>query len=357
MKSQISGAPRTIYHFILSQPILVLLIVLMIVIQSQADGFLTVGNLRGIAMDSAILAIVAIPSALLIIGGYFDLSVGSTLGLGAVVSGTIMATTQVPAPIAILAGVAAGAAVGLIVGLITTYGRLSAFIVTLGALTAVRGLAMLISPLPTAGYGDDFAFLGTGAILGIPVPVLIAGTVILIGGLFLGYTPAGRHVFAIGVNAEAARLSGLAVRRLPFILYILTGAAAGLGGAITASRLDSAPAGSVGVGFELVVLTAVLLGGVTFTGGSGSIFGVVIGVLFLGVLNNGLTLLGVTQSWQQIASGCALVLAIALSMIPKPAKKLETHTSDSPSRHNTGAKKTTSNDDGHSVTPVELEAK
>ena len=307
-----------------AQPVLVLLIVLVVVIQSQADGFLTLGNLRGIALDSAILAIVAVPSALLIISGYFDLSLGSTLGLGAVVAGTSIAVFNLPAYLAVLSAIGAGALVGLVIGLITSYGRLSAFIVTLGALTAVRGIAMLISPLPTAGYGDEFAVLGTGSILTIPIPVLIAVTVILIGGAFLAFLPGGRHVFALGVNREAARLSGLAVRRLPLFLYIATGACAGLGGAITASRLNSAPAGSIGVGFELVVLTAVLLGGVTFTGGSGSIFGVVVGVLFLGVLTNGLTLLGVPQPWQLVASGAALVLAIALGMLPKPRRKAKT---------------------------------
>lgn len=142
---------------------------------------------------------------------------------------------------------------------------------------------------------------------------MLAALVLVAGALFLALTPGGRHVFAIGVNREAAYLSGINVRRMPFALFVVTGVAAALAGAIKASVLDSAVAGTSGAGFELTVLTAVLLGGVALTGGSGSVFGVLLGVVFLGSLQNGLTLLNVPTFWQQMAQGTALVAGAALA--------------------------------------------
>ncbi len=297
---------------IIRNPLLIFLIVIVIAVQLTTGSLLNWQNLRGVLMDGAVIAIVAIPCAMLIIAGYIDLSVGSTLALGGVVGGMIMSRFGDPA-LAVIAAVGAGAIVGLFNGFLTCRFGLSAFITTLGTLTAVRGVAQLLSPLPRSSFGDAFGFLGVGTLLGIPVSVWIAGILLVVAGLFLARTPGGRHVYAIGVNREAAYLSGVNVSRLPFVLFILSGAAAGFAGTITAARLNSAPAGQLGLGFELTVLTAVLLGGIALTGGEGSMFGVFIGVLFLGILNNSLTLIGVTSFWQSVASGLALIAAIALS--------------------------------------------
>lgn len=206
-------------------------------------------------------------------------------------------------------------------GILCCYLGLSAFIVTLGMLTAVRGFAQQLFPLPLSGFGSGFAWLGGSRIAGIDAPVVLAALVLVAGALFLALTPAGRHVFAIGVNREAAYLSGIAVRRTPFALFLVTGAAAALAGAIKASVLDSVVAGTSGAGFELTVLTAVLLGGVALTGGSGSVLGVLLGVLFLGCLQNGLTLLSVPTFWQQMAQGTALVAGAALACLgPRPTR-------------------------------------
>ncbi|WP_316959369.1 ABC transporter permease subunit [Streptomyces sp. TRM68367] len=156
---------------------------------------------------------------------------------------------------------------------------------------------------------------------GVAAPVVIAAAVLAAGALFLALPPAGRHVFAIGVNREAAHLSGINIRRTPFMLFVVTGIAAALAGAIKASVLDSVVAGTSGAGFELSVLTAVLVGGVALTGGSGSILGVLLGVLFLGCLQNGLTLLDVPTFWQQMAQGTALVAGAALAYFaPRAAR-------------------------------------
>jgi ribose transport system permease protein len=147
------------------------------------------------------------------------------------------------------------------------------------------------------------------------VAIWIAILAFIVAGVYMYLMPGGRHLYAIGVNKEAAFLSGVNTKRTPYILYIVSGASAGLAGAIYAARLNSAPAGQLGTGFELVVLTAILLGGVSLLGGEGTIFGVLTGVLFLGLLGNGLILIGVASFWQNVASGVALILAIGLSVV------------------------------------------
>ena len=301
-------------------PLIAVLAVLVPAFQLSTGSFLDPANLAGIATDAATLAIVAVPLALLVISGYLDLSVGSTLALGGLVAGRLASGGQSPA-VALAGGLAAGAAVGAVNGVLCCYLGLSPFIVTLGMLTAVRGLAQQLFPLPLSGFGDGFAWLGGARIAGLAAPVVVAAVVLVVGALFLALTPAGRHVFAIGVNREAAHLSGIDIRRTPLVLFVATGVAAALAGAVKASVLDSAVAGTSGAGFELTALTAVLLGGVALTGGSGSILGVLLGVLFLGGLQNGLTLLNVPTFWQQMAQGVALVAGAALACFaPRPGR-------------------------------------
>jgi ribose/xylose/arabinose/galactoside ABC-type transport system permease subunit len=294
-------------------PLLPVLAVLVVAFQLGTGSFLDAANLRGIATDAATIAIVAVPLALLLVSGYLDLSVGSSLALGGLVAGQLAGAHHQSLAVSVLGALAAGAAVGFVNGILCCYLGLSPFIVTLGMLTAVRGLAQQLFPLPLSGFGTGFAWLGGATLGGIAAPVVIAALVLLAGAAFLAFAPAGRHVFAIGVNREAAYLSGISIRRTPFALFLLTGAAAALAGAIKASTLDSVSSGTSGSGFELAVLTAVLLGGVALSGGSGTIFGVLLGVLFLGCLQNGLTLLSVPTFWQQIAQGAALVVGAALA--------------------------------------------
>ncbi|GAB2980858.1 sugar ABC transporter permease [Streptomyces pseudoechinosporeus] len=294
-------------------PLLPVLVLMVVGFQLATGSFLDSGNLRGIATDAATIAIVAVPLALLVISGYLDLSVGSSLALGALVAGQLAGTHHQSLAVSVLGALAAGAAVGVVNGILCCYLGLSAFIVTLGMLTAVRGVAQQLFPLPLSNFGDGYAWLGGATLAGIAAPVVIAALVLLAGAAFLAFAPGGRHLFAIGVNREAAYLSGINIRRTPFALFVLTAAAAALAGAIRASVLDSASAGTSGAGFELTVLTAVLLGGVALTGGSGSVFGVLLGVLFLGCLQNGLTLLSVPTFWQQIAQGTSLVIGAALA--------------------------------------------
>lgn len=298
---------------IVKTPLLVLLILLIVGVQLGTGSLLEWSNLRGVLQDGAVIAIVAIPVAMLLISGYIDLSVGSSLALGGVVAAMVMDKGAGSPVFAMLLAILVGALVGLVNAFATCVLGLNSLITTLGTLTAVRGVAQLLSPLPKNSFGPEYGMLGVGTFAGIPISVWIAGVLLIIAGVFLAYTPAGRHVYAIGVNREAAFLSGVSVRRIPFVLFILSGMLAALAGTIVTARLNSAPAGQLGVGFELAVLTAVLLGGVALTGGEGSMLGVIAGVLFLGILNNSLTLMGVTSFWQSVASGLALIIAIALS--------------------------------------------
>ena len=305
-------------------PLLILLIVLVIVVQLMTGAQLTWPNLRGVLLDSAVTLTIAAPLAMLVIAGQIDLSVGSTLALGGVIAGQVANNGHGSTLVALLAAILAGALVGVVHGALSTYGRRSSFIVTLGTLTAVRGAAQLLSPTPSGNYGPGFGFLGVGLVAAVPVSVWISVLLVVVLAAFLAWTPTGRHVYAIGINPEAAYLSGIHVRRVPFGLFVACGAAAGLAGAFTAARLNSAPAGQLGLGFELTALTAVLLGGVALTGGKGSMGGVVVGVLFLGLLKNGLTLLHVTTFWQQVASGLALIVAVAISLLSQRVRPVRT---------------------------------
>jgi ribose/xylose/arabinose/galactoside ABC-type transport system permease subunit len=277
-----------------------------------APNFFTVGNFSQMLRLSAPVMVVAIPMAFLLIMGYVDLSVGSMVALTAVVLGLAITELGLPAPLAVLVALLVGGAVGLINGLLVVRVGLAPVIVTLGSFAAVRGLAMWLAPSPVFGFGEDFSSIGYTGFLGVPWLVIVSAIVVLIGGYVLAISPIGRHVLAIGVNAEATFLSGVNVPATILGGYVATGLAAGLAGIMWAMLLNSAPSGTLGVGFELDVLTAVMLGGVAFNGGRGTIRGVVLGVLFLAILQNGLTLLNVQAAVAAFIKGIALVVAATL---------------------------------------------
>lgn len=291
------------------------LVALLVVFTLRLPGqFATADNLKQVAISVSILLIVACSQAVLVLMGYVDLSVGSAVALTGVIAGVLLVegwAWWLAIPVAL----GAGAAIGLLLGMLAVLTDLSPVIVTLGALTALRGVAQLLPDQTPARLGDAMAFLGRGAISGIPTSVLIAACVLAGTWVLVSSTPTGRHIYAIGVNREAAFISGIRIKLIPLLAYVFSGLTAGIGGVLFAARLDSAPAGSLGVGFEFDVLTAVLLGGVAFTGGRGTIGGVLVGVLFLGVLKNGMLLMNVSAYWQAVASGVALVLAAALDRV------------------------------------------
>ena len=217
--------------------------------------------------------------------------------------------------VALLAALVVALLVGLGNGLLASYLRFSPILVTLGGLTGLRGIAeQLSNGLPVGGFGSGFDKLGAGEVAGIPSPVLYCAGAFLLGAFFLSQTSGGHHTRAIGVNVQTTFLSGIDPRRLPLMLYVATALAAAFAGLIEMSQLDSAGP-TLQLGFEINVLTAVLLGGVAFGGGGGSLLGVLIGVLFLGTLSNTLTLNDVSPFWFQIVSGGVLVVAAGLARL------------------------------------------
>ena len=309
--------------FLIRNGIVVALVLEIILFSLLSDRFLTTSNLRLVMLQTSVILLLAVPSAILLMTGYVDFAVGSILGLSAVIAGRFLEQEMnVWLAGALVIGIAI--LIGLSQGLLTGPLHLPVFVVTLGYFTAVRGLAFVVNAGDQASrFGDTFAVLGRGRIrfLEIPVPIAISLVTLIIGAIFLYRIRYGRHVMAIGVNERASYLAGVRVKLIPMLLYGATAAAAGLGAMITVSRLDSAPP-TLGEGTELAVLSAVLLGGVAFGGGRGTLLGVFAGVLFIGILNNGLLLFGVPPFWFRVSAGAALIIAAVLDGI---TNRIEEH--------------------------------
>lgn len=299
--------------FVIRNGIVAALLIEIVVFAVLADNFLATSNLRLVLLQTSVILLLAIPSALLLLAGYVDFAIGSILGLGAIIAGRLVdSDMSVWSAGAVVIAITVG--IGLLQGMLVAPLRLPTFVVTLGFFSAVRGIAFVVNAgEQKSRFGDTFAVLGRGRIrlLEIPVPIAISLVALVVGAVFLYQTRWGRHVMAIGIDERAAFRAGIRVKLIPMLLYGATGAAAGLGALITVSRLDSAPP-TLGEGLELSVLSAVLLGGVAFSGGRGTLLGVFAGVLFIGILNNGLLLLGVAPFWFRVSSGVALVVAAGL---------------------------------------------
>jgi ribose transport system permease protein len=283
--------------------------------------FLTIPNLTVILLTVSLVGIMAVPAAMIVTAGYVDLSVGSMAVLAAVIYGEASAA-GLPMPACLLAAFAVAIIWGLFQGFLSARLGFTPIVVTLGGLAALRGISELIGAGRTKfGFGDAFEFLGGGTI-GLPVPVWIAIVTFIVGFVVWYLMPYGRYFMAIGSDKAVARSMGVSIRGIPFVLYVATALSAALSGLLLASQLDSSSP-SIGQGWELSVLTAVLLGGVSFTGGSGSLFGVLIGVLFIGILDNGLIIIGAGPYWHGIAIGAALIFAAALDVASKQLERVQ----------------------------------
>jgi ribose/xylose/arabinose/galactoside ABC-type transport system permease subunit len=290
------------------------LVFLVIFFAVGSDHFLTASNINEILLQTAITGIIAVPGAMLVLAGYVDLSVGSVMTLTAVVFGK-MFTAGAPIWAAVVVALAVAMAWGLMNAVLIAHLDFSPIVVTLGGLAGAEGLAQVISQGQTvSGFGQGFDNLGNGTWLGHPIPVYIFVAVVLIGAYLWYQMPYGRYLTAIGSNADAARTLGVPVRSLPFATYVASGLAAGIGGLIFTAQLDGASL-SIGQNEELAVLTAILVGGVSFLGGRGSLFGVVCGLLFLTALENGLIVLNVGVFYQDVALGAALVAAAGADVL------------------------------------------
>jgi ribose transport system permease protein len=276
------------------------------------DGFFTLENLSIVTQQASINIVLAAGMTFVILTGGIDLSVGSVLSAAAVAA---MLASNIPGWgwLGIPAALAVGLAFGIINGALISLLRLPPFIVTLGSLTAVRGVARLMAHDTTIFNPQlSFAFIGNSTLFGVPWLVIIALVVVAASWFVLRRTVLGLHIYSVGGNPEAARLSGIKVWGIELFVYAASGILAGLGAVMSAARLYAANGLQLGQSYELDAIAAVILGGTSFVGGVGSIIGTLIGALIIAVLSNGLVLIGVSDIWQYIIKGLVIVGAVAL---------------------------------------------
>ena len=302
------------------------LIALVVVLSATSPVFLTADNLSNIGRQGGVNALLSVGMLLAIITAGIDLSVGSILALSMSMLALLAIQWGVNPYLAMLACVAVGAGVGLANGLLLTRLHLPhPFIATLGTMNVARGLALIITGAsPISGFdragAPQVLWLGSGSIGPIPVVVLVVLVVYVIFHLLLSNTALGRHIYAIGGNAAAARLSGIDVDRTLVIVYSLCGLMAGLGALVLAGRTNSGYP-TAGVGYELDAIAAVIIGGASFAGGVGTVWGTLIGVLLMAVLRNGLVLLQVPTEWQIVAIGLVIIGAVYVDVLRRRAQR------------------------------------
>jgi ribose transport system permease protein len=286
------------------------------------DKFFTPENGLNVLRQVAVNICISVGMTLIVLTAGIDLSVGSVLALcSAVAVGLFKNGIQIPSlnlfiGFTVLGAVVAAVVIGLLLGYfngwVITKFHIPPFVATLAMLTIARGLTMLYTQgHPISNLGSAFAFLGTGWMLGIPVPVYIATTVVVTAIFITKKTKLGRYIYAIGGNELAAKLSGIPINQVKIKVYAIAGALAALGGIIVASRLDSAQP-NAGLSYELDAIAAVVIGGTSLSGGKGTIWGTVMGAIIIGVLNNGLVLLNVSPFWQQVVKGSVILIAVAI---------------------------------------------
>ncbi len=285
------------------------LIILIIFFSITSSTFLSIDNFLSIALQTAVIGIVALGSTFVIITSGIDLSVGAIVAFSGVMMGFAM-QAGMPTFISILIGLLSGVALGVAIGLFITKAKLPPFIVTLGFMMMVRGLVLaLTNGMPISGLNEGFEKLAAGTILRIPYPVIFLIVLAVILGFILKNTKIGKYVYAIGSNEDASKLSGVNVDRVKLFVYGLSGLMCAISGIILASRLISAQP-TEGMGYEMDAIAAVVIGGASLAGGTGTIFGTMLGAFIMTVLKNGLTMLNVSGMWQQVAVGAVVLGAV-----------------------------------------------
>ena len=292
------------------------LLALCAVLWALTPYFLTVSNLLNIAQQTSINAIVAVGMTYVILSGGIDLSVGSIVAVAGVVLGTLLQDGQ-PLPVSIAAALGVGVACGVINGTLVSWGGLPPFIVTLGMMSIARGAALVFTEgRPVSGFDAGFRSIATASVGFIPSPVIVMVVVYALAHLVLTRTTFGRYVYAIGGNEEATRLSGVAVRFHKTAVYAVSGLMSAVAAIILTARLNSAQP-IAGMMYELDAIAATVIGGTSLMGGEGSLGGTLVGALIMGVLRNGLNLLGVSSFLQQIVIGAVIVGAVLVDTVLK----------------------------------------
>lgn len=302
--------PRSIGYFIARNGTLVGCVILILFFYYWNQNFLSMGNVRNVGEAISALGVVAIPLALLVIAGGVDLSVGSVASLSGAVGALVMISTG-STLLGIASGLAVGAVAGTVNGVLVSYFKFNSIVITLGALSVWGGLALhLTGGRTVAGLPPDFTNLGVIRIGGMSLDIFVLLLAVVYGFIMLGVLPYGRKLRAVGGSNRAAFLMGVPVERVQFLMFVQVGLAASIAGLMLAAKLAAATP-ITGQGMEINALTVVLLGGVAFTGGVGRIGGVLAGLLFVGVLRNGLVFMGTSQFLQQVLIGLTLIVAVA----------------------------------------------
>jgi len=287
------------------------LIILFIVFSLASPNFATFSNIVGILVSTAVTGILATGVTFIIITGGIDLSVGTVMTFGSVMTGVFITFWGLPIYIGIIGGILAGTLAGLVSGTLVAKLKIPPFIATLGMMMVAQGLNLVISGTRPIYFMQEPAFrkIAMGTIFGIPYSVIIFLGAAFIASLILTRTVFGRYTYAIGSNEEAVRLSGINVDKWKMAIYALGGFFSGLAGVIMASRLNSAQP-ALGSGYELEAIAAVVIGGTSLSGGSGTILGTIIGAFIMSVLTNGLRILSIPQEWQTVIIGAIVILAV-----------------------------------------------
>ncbi|ARC58299.1 Ribose transport system permease protein RbsC [Frondihabitans sp. 762G35] len=321
MSSIAAKAPTRSFSFtkfLANNGALVGLVVLCIALFIATPDFLTGRNILNIGIQVSTVAVLAFGVTFVIVAGGIDLSVGSVAALASMSSGYFFSTSGLPGWLALIAGLAVGIIAGAVNGLASAYGKLPSFIATLAMLSVARGLTLVISdgrPLPTS---PQVSFLGSD-IGPVPVPIIVLVIAAVVASFLLNRTVLGRSMFAVGGNAEAARLSGLPVKRIVVVVFALSGLFAALAGLLLAGRLDSAQPQAAS-GYELDAIASVVIGGASLAGGVGRISGTFIGALVLVVIRNGLNLLNVSSFWQQVVIGLVIAIAVGFDVLRRKTR-------------------------------------
>lgn len=289
-------------------------LVIGLTIASPGQSFLSMNNIFLILIQTSINGILAMGMMYVIISGHFDLSVGSTVGLAGVAAALFAHPGEYPIVVPILIGVLVGAIVGLLNGIGVAYGEIPSFVVTLGMLTAMRGLALMLSGgAPVANLSPEFRTIASARPFGIPTLAIYFVIVACIAAFVLRKTVFGRRIYALGGNVHAAEVSGINVKRLTVVPFVIVGTLAGLCGVLLASRTFTGSP-TAGESYELDAIAAVVIGGVSLSGGRGRASGVVIGALMIAVIANGLDILGIDSNAQRLIKGAIIVLAVLIDV-------------------------------------------
>lgn len=294
---------------------LIMMCLFLVLFPATRTTFLTSKNIFNILRQNASNLFLATGMTMVIILGGIELSVGSVIALSGCVAAGCVVNLGLPEIVGFLAAILVGALVGLFNGYIISSTNIPPFIVTLASMNITKGIALVYTQgAPIRCMTDAFKFPGAGYVGPIPTPVILMLIVFIIAAFVMNRTQLGRHIYAVGGNALAAEFSGINIKKVKFIVYIYTGIMAGIAGVIVASRLYSGQP-TAGDGAEMDAIAAVVVGGTSMSGGSGRIGGTLIGVLIIGVLNNGLNLLGVDSNWQYIVKGFVILLAVYIDFI------------------------------------------